>query len=282
MSDPTPPDSPTQITIRHLTGRPEYEACLELQRRTWGERFVECVPPALQMIGQKLGGVTAGAFAPPGRLVGFVFGLTGVQQRRLVHWSHMLAVVPELRDRGIGRRLKKFQWEVCRDQGVRTIYWTFDPLVARNAHFNLNRLGARIEEYVVNLYGEEPDNDLARGIGTDRFVVAWSVLDDPVERGSRPGSTVVERRFRDTPIVAPAAGGGRVTLQEAVTGRVRVEIPPDLTALLAGDGTEARRWRDSSREAFQTHLGAGFEVEGFYRETGSARCFYGLARAEES
>ena len=76
-------------------------------------------------------------------MLGFVFGMTGVQDGRLVHWSDLLAVRPEARDRGLGRRLKLYQRSLVAELGVTRMLWTYDPLVARNAHLNLNALGAR-------------------------------------------------------------------------------------------------------------------------------------------
>ena len=100
-----------------------------------------------------------------------MFGITGVQEGQLVHWSHMLAVERAYRDHGLGRRLKECQRELLRELGVDTIYWTFDPLVARNAHLNLNRLGTTVREYVPDMYGDT--GSPLHTFGTDRFVVAW-------------------------------------------------------------------------------------------------------------
>ena len=103
--------------------------------------------------------------------------MTGVRDGALVHWSDMLAVGPEARDRGIGRRLKLYQRSLVAELGVTQILWTFDPLVARNAHLNLNALGARVIDYVPDMYGADTGSTLHQGIGTDRFVVAWEVRD---------------------------------------------------------------------------------------------------------
>src|SRR5690554_3674198 len=142
-----------EVVVRRPATLEEFRACVELQRETWGAGFDECVPAAILKVSQRVGGVTAGAFDGEGRLLGFVFGLTGLERGRPVHWSHMLAVRPEWRDVGLGRRLKAYQREAVRGLGVDTILWTFDPLVARNAHLNLNRLGVQVVEYVPDMYG---------------------------------------------------------------------------------------------------------------------------------
>src|SRR6185295_11484427 len=122
-----------EILFRPLAGADDYAACVELQRTTWGRDFQETVPGSVLKICQKVGGVAAGAFAADGRLLGFVFGLTGVRAGSppcLVHWSHMLAVVPEARDLGLGTRLKLYQRELLLPLGVERVEWTYDPLEA--------------------------------------------------------------------------------------------------------------------------------------------------------
>src|SRR5438094_8586038 len=84
------------ITIRDLASHAEYAACVDLQRVTWGRDFKDAVPASILLVSQKLGGVVAGAFTKDGTLAGFVFGLTGVEAGRIVHWSDRLAVRPEV------------------------------------------------------------------------------------------------------------------------------------------------------------------------------------------
>ena len=97
------------IDVRHLATHEEFVACVELQHKIWGAGFSERVPAAILKVSQRIGGVTAGAFDESGDIVGFVFGMTGVENGELVHWSDMLAVRADLRDHGIGRILKEFQ-----------------------------------------------------------------------------------------------------------------------------------------------------------------------------
>src|SRR4051812_38795793 len=80
------------LDIRHVRTHDEFEQCVELQAKTWGADFRETMPATILKITQRLGGVTAGAFAPDGALLGFVFGITGIEQGAVVHWSDMLAV----------------------------------------------------------------------------------------------------------------------------------------------------------------------------------------------
>jgi predicted GNAT superfamily acetyltransferase len=158
------------IVIRELATHDERAAAVRLQEATWGAAFTERVPAAILLVGQKLGGVSAGAFAPDGAMLGFVFGLTGVKNGSLVHWSDMLAVREDAQGRHIGRALKHYQRDRCRALGVETMYWTFDPFVARNARLNLSRLGARVDEFVQDMYGTNTNSPAHGPLGTDRFV----------------------------------------------------------------------------------------------------------------
>src|SRR5262245_31570741 len=171
----------TTIEVRALAGNEELNACVALQLATWGEGFTDVVPASILKVAQHIGGVVVGAFDSSNVLLGFVFGLTGVERGKIVHWSDMLAVRPEARNLGLGRRLKEHQRHMVREVGAEVIYWTYDPLVARNAHLNFNRLGVRVAEYVEDMYGVT-DSVLHGGVPTDRLVVAWPTLDEESEQ----------------------------------------------------------------------------------------------------
>ncbi len=254
---------------------------MALQRETWGDSFTECVPPAILMVGQKIGGVTAGAFGPDGRLLGFVFGLTGVREGRPVHWSDMLAVREEARGRGLGKRLKAYQRELLLETGVDVAYWTYDPLVARNAHLNLNHLGTEIREYVPDMYGADTGSELHSGLGTDRFVVVWKLRDPRVERTLAGEGAADPGPAAQAPVANadPAPGGARPLEREPPQAdAVRIEIPEDIQAVKSTSPETAARWRASTRRAFLHYLGHGYRVTTFYRDRESGRCFYVLQR----
>src|SRR5262245_40818455 len=130
------------MLIRDLSSLQDYADCVALQDATWGEGFSERVPTAILRVSQLIGGVAAGALDDAGRMAGFVFGMTGMRDGELVHWSDMLAVRQELRSQGLGERLKQYQRDKVLAIGVKAMLWTFDPLQAGNAHFNINHLGA--------------------------------------------------------------------------------------------------------------------------------------------
>lgn len=264
------------MTIRPLETAADYEACVTLQRETWGEDFLELVPPALLMIAPKVGGIAAGAFDAQGRLVGFVFGLTGLSQGHAVHWSHMLAVTEKLRGRGIGRQLKHYQRRRLRAIGVTRMHWTYDPLVARNAQLNLNRLGARIVEYVQDMYGQNPLSETDSVIGSDRFVVQWDLEADdepapPPQTAGGPPQPLVTLDME-----APAT----VTGKFADDPTVFVEIPADIQQLKKTYPNLARAWRMVTRRAFLHYLDRGYVIGGLVWERDSGRCYYVLGRHE--
>src|SRR5262245_42137519 len=271
-----PPHHP-DTELRPLTSDEDFAACVELQLATWGRQFAEVVPGSILKVAQKVGGVAAGAFEPGGRMLGFVFGLTGVRQGRLVHWSHMLGVAPEARDSGLGTRLKLFQRELLLPLGIESVLWTFDPLEGRNAHLNLNRLGAEVAEYVEDMYAGEMGSELAHGIGTDRLIVEWRLRGERALR-ALAGEREDGARFRGAPAVNVGEDGPQAAGPLPDLPRVRIEIPATIQALKAERPEEAQAWRAGTRRAFEHYLGRGYRVATFEREPGGGRCSYGLER----
>ncbi|HEY9422907.1 MAG TPA: GNAT family N-acetyltransferase [Thermoanaerobaculia bacterium] len=275
MADPLPQRTdPDGVTFRSLSSLADYEACLELQRLTWGRDFSDAVPLSILKVTQKAGGIVAGAFSPAGDMLGFVYGLAGLEEGRPFHWSHMLAVNPVARDLGLGTRLKLFQREILLPQGIDEVRWTYDPLESRNAHLNLNHLGAGIAEYVEDMYAGEMGSELARGIGTDRFIVSWRIASDRVTRALEDRRAGEADRFQGAPVVNP---GARIDDLPAVP-KVQVQVPENIQALKAESPEKAMAWRESTRRAFQSYLGQGYRVEVFHRDPDEGRCCYGLER----
>lgn len=244
----------TEPVIRPLASDQDYQACLALQYETWGQAFREAVPPSILLVSQKLGGVAAGAFDARERMLGFVFGMTGVRNGAIVHWSDMLAVRAESQNAGIGRKLKEYQRRAVAAVGATSVVWTFDPLMARNAHLNFNVFGARAIEYVPDMYGHGTGSDLHRGVGTDRFLMEWPV--DDAELARQRSAAAAER-------LSPA---------------LRIAVPADFTSILRSDPVEAKRWRDVTRAAFTSAIGEGMRVVGFERAAGDGPGYYLLAR----
>jgi len=272
------------ITIRALTTHADLAACVALQRDTWGRAFADVVPASILQVAQKVGGVAAGAFDATGLLVGFVFGITGVEDGVIVHWSDMLAVRPSVRNRGIGRRLKEFQREAVARLGAKVIYWTFDPLVARNAHLNFNVFGARAVKYVRDMYGQITGSDLHRGIGTDRLIVSWPVDAAKQEEQRRAAAAVSgASEAASAPVLADIERPG-MPVEEIVgrQARVRIAVPADIEPMIVRDEARAIAWREGTRKAFEASSGAGYRIDGFRLDPGNGRGFYLLSRASDA
>lgn len=185
----------TNVQIRELKGMAEFRQAEDLQGEVWG-RGDTPDPADLMMVIQAEGGLVAGAFLGD-NLVGYVFGFPtrdpGIQH------SHRLAVVPDMRGRGLGADLKWYQRKWCLARGITHIRWTFDPLRITNARLNLNRLGGRSSTYLVDYYGEM--GGINSGLPSDRLLVDWH-LDDPLVeqrlKGERPVAVTEEALFVPT------------------------------------------------------------------------------------
>jgi predicted GNAT superfamily acetyltransferase len=159
------------IVVRKCQNLAEFNACVALQRQVWGEEDLEVEPVTLFVVAANTGGQVLGAFAGS-ELVGYTLAVAGWREGRPFLHSHHTGVHADYRDRGVGRTLKLFQREEALGREIRLIEWTFDPLELRNAHFNLNRLGAICRRYLPNFYGVT-SSPLHRGLPTDRLVAEW-------------------------------------------------------------------------------------------------------------
>lgn len=159
------------IVVRKCESLDEFHRCVELQREIWGEADLEVEPATMFVVAAHTGGEVLGAF-DGGRMVGYTLAVVGLRDGVTYLHSHMTGVHSEYRNRGVGRMLKLFQRDEALGRGIRLVEWTFDPLELRNAHFNLNRLGAICRKYEPNLYGVTT-SPLHRGLQTDRLVAEW-------------------------------------------------------------------------------------------------------------
>jgi predicted GNAT superfamily acetyltransferase len=165
-----------QVLVRKCRSLEDFQACVALQRAIWGEADLEVEPATMFVVAEHTGGQVLGAY-DGSILVGYTLAVAALRNGAPYLHSHMTGVHADYRDRGVGRALKLFQREEALSRGIRLIEWTFDPLEMRNAHFNLNRLGAICRRYLPNLYGITT-SPLHRGLATDRLVAEW-YLDSP-------------------------------------------------------------------------------------------------------
>lgn len=231
MSDPS---APPGIDIRPLATTSEVFRACDVLSEVWGGDPAGMPPNLLRALAHS-GNYAVGLF--DGELmIGASVGFFGEPAARTMH-SHVTGVLAEYRSLGLGRVLKQHQREWALRRGVGHVTWTFDPLVARNAHFNLRVLGARATEYLVDHYG--PMNDgINRGDETDRLMVSWAVAAPP-------------HPTPDDALVVAA-----------------VEVPHDIEAVRRESPAEAAAWRLRVREGFLAHVEAGLVVGGFDDERG--------------
>jgi predicted GNAT superfamily acetyltransferase len=271
----------SQTVLRDLHTLDDYRQVVELQYTVWGFTDAnDIVTLPVFIITVKRGGVLVGAFDEQERMVGFVFSIVGLRGDRTMHWSHMLAVLPEYRQSGLGRQLKLAQRERVLALGLDLIEWTFDPLQTLNAHFNFTRLGVVADEYCRNVYGEST-SALHKGTPTDRLIVQWNVRAPHVER--RIGESNVITVRPPEVVAAPVINrtelvGGRlamIALDLSIEARrAWLEIPIGFTEMQQETPALALEWRMQTREAFESYLGRGYRVVDFVLDRAHGRGRY--------
>lgn len=259
------------MEIRPLRTPEEFHACVELQKEIWGESCAELVPAALLRVVQHVGGVAAGAFDGSGRLAGFIFGISGVRKGQLAHWSDTLGVRPELRNQGLGERLKRFQRDLLLPEGIEVVHWTFDPLESRNAYLNFARLGTTASEYHRDFYGET-GSPLHEGIGTDRLLVHWEIASERVrQRLSGEENASYSAGPAGIPLINPtrSTAAGLQSSEPDLTldaPRLRIAIPLEIQQLKLRSPALAAEWRSMTRLAFESYFARGYVAGEVVRE----------------
>ncbi|HEX8399751.1 MAG TPA: GNAT family N-acetyltransferase [Pyrinomonadaceae bacterium] len=221
------------IKIREVSGVKEFNLCIELQRAAFKLPDLEISPLRHFIVTNSCGGFTLGAFVKD-ELVGFVHHLAAVRNGEIIGYSHMAAISPDFQNAGIGARLKWAQREKALSQGVRFIKWTFEPMLPRNAHFNLNRLGATISTYAENYYGTDyhvnfESFDKPVGLDSDRLFASWQLDSERVECFEH----------------------GEIPEIKSEITRI-IEIPANWSALVKNEPNKAREEQLRVRAEFQT------------------------------
>jgi predicted GNAT superfamily acetyltransferase len=184
----------SNILIQPLTTLEHFERCVVLQIEVWGYSDGDVIPRRVFVVAQRIGGQVIGAFDGD-TLVGFAMSLPGYRDGKPYLHSHMLAVLPQYRNAGIGRRLKLAQRDDAIARGFDLMEWTFDPLEIRNAHLNIARLGVIVRRYQPDFYGPS-SSPLQGGLPTDRLYAEWWLRSDRVAgmlRGEATPIEVIER-----------------------------------------------------------------------------------------
>jgi predicted GNAT superfamily acetyltransferase len=240
------------VTLRPLDRLEDADAINRVIVQTWGDQELDReVIVALVTSGN----VPWGA-CDRDEVVGFVLGWAGIDPEDGLHaHSHMLATVPGRRHKGIGYALKLAQRAQALDQGIRLVRWTFDPLVARNAWFNLVKLGATADRFYERFYGDMSDA-INLGDRTDRLVVRWDL--EAMTPGVRPANGFeVLGREGDPERCAPTA----VRAPKGVLALIR--LPREYHDLRQADPALGRAWRDAVADGVRACFQAGMRVTGF-------------------
>lgn len=237
-------DNPGKIAVQPLTQNTEFTEAVKLQKLIWGFDEIELLPLRLFVVATKVGGQAFGAYDQD-RMVAFCLAIPGLKPggKYYLH-SHMLGVLPEYRNRGLGRLMKLAQRDDALARNIPLIEWTFDPLELKNAYFNLERLGAIVRRYVFNQYGTT-SSPLHAGLPTDRCVAEWWLAHPRVE-------AILE---------------GRTPKQRTV--KARLSVPASIEEMRQKDPKQARAIQQRIGEEFSEHFRRGLAVTGFDRAPGT-------------
>ncbi len=246
------------LTIAEVQGPARLAELEELQARAWGMDEREIVPGALMGVIASGGGILLAAYDRDhgDRPAGFVLGLLARRDGRLYHASHMLATDPDYQGRGIGAALKLRQRAAALAQGLDLMTWTFDPLIARNAHLNLHKLGALSRTYHEDYYGPMDDR-FNGGLPTDRLLVEWRLREPapppPVPVPAPP-----------TLILIDEEGAPSLRLDHPPAGApLSVQVPADITRIKERDPAAALAWRLAMRRALSWAFAHGYAARDF-------------------
>ncbi len=228
------------IQVRALTQHAEFEEAVRLQQSIWGFAEIDLLPVRLFVVATKVGGQAFGAYDGD-RMAGFCLAIPGLKPGGTYYLhSHMLGVANEYRNAGVGRILKLEQRKDALNRNIHLIEWTFDPLEIKNAHFNIERLGAIVRRYLPNQYGTSSSH-LQGGLPTDRLVAEWWIASPRVK-------AIVAGEPYQRPLIEE-----------------RIAVPVDIAEIRTGHSGRAREIQARMGEQFQQHFARELAVTGFER-----------------
>jgi predicted GNAT superfamily acetyltransferase len=238
----------TDIEIRECTTLAEFAECVQVQREVFALPETELSPVRHLVVTKNAGGHSLGAWHGS-RLAGFTLSVPAYIDGRRAYYSHMTGIRAEYQNLGLGASLKWAQRARALDDGVDYIRWTFEPVKARNAFFNIEKLGASVSEYRINFYGTDYGTtpEMAGkhlGLDSDRLMADWELND---------------------PVVA-ALAAGETPMRIAMSPQAEIVTANDWPGLVARDPTAAQAEQVRIREEFLTAFGRGLVVRGFRRD----------------
>jgi len=252
-----------ETIIRECTTIEEFDSCVDLQREAFGLPDIEITPRRHLIVSRQAGGWTLAAFVGA-RMVGFVHHLAAIRSdNEIFGYSHMMAVAKDYQNKGVGAQLKWAQRGKALAEGRSYIKWTWDPMQARNAHFNLNRLGVIVDTFGDNFYGTDYNADPTQsiadlpGLQSDRLFGNWYLSSPRVEALSKGE--------------APVLGASPASV---------VKIPAEWSTLVRNDVEKARSEQKRVRTEFKNAFNDGLVCAGF--ERGQEQPSYLLYKRESS
>src|ERR1044071_1729332 len=233
--------STADVVVRECTSTEDFQQCIQLEREVWKDDDIGIMPIRLYMISKACHAPTIGAFDASGRLLGFVHTMIALIDKHVAYHSHLAAVLEDFRHKEIGFRMKLAQREHAIADGVPLIVWTFDPLQSRNAHLNINKLGAIIRRYEENYYGEGLSTVFDSNVPSDRIFAEWWV---------------------SSPHVESILAGNLPRIDDVTTA---VTIPEDVSEVRGRSIEDHLAWRRRVRADFLREISNGKIARGFER-----------------
>lgn len=249
------------ILLKKLTEKSELVELERLEAAVWSEASV--IPLHMTLTMAKFGGLFLGAYDQE-EMIGFLYSFPGYTEGEFHLCSHMLGFLPEYRKMGLGVKMKWLQREEALQMGYQKVTWTYDPLETVNAYLNIAKLGGIVRRYLPNCYGELQD-EMNKGLPTDRFLVEWFIASDRVEQYLQgEASQILES---ETPSMVlgytlseqnmPVPGDASLNQTEELIG---INVPAHFQEVKKSDMNLAANWRQITRELFQHYFAADYAV----------------------
>jgi predicted GNAT superfamily acetyltransferase len=280
-----------KITIGPFRNMADYKTCIDIQREVWHISDIDVVPATLLIAAEQEGGIALAAYNSLGEMIGFCWGIIGIEHGEVLQHSHMLAVRAAYRNFNVGYRLKLAQRKEALRRKQHAITWTFDPMQPLNAYFNLGKLGTSSKVYFENFYGET-SSSIERGLPTDRLLAHWDLkhayVDERLELG--PPRHDLRKELKKYPAINRLESLGPGITQSSPlklnlsADRVLFEVPYNLPEIKTRNLGVALEWQGKMRQVFRTYFKKGYTASDFWmaEDEGHLRAFYFLEKMSPS
>jgi len=268
------------IFYKKIEDLKDVEEVVAFQEKIWSSDTVTPLPQLVAACHN--GGILMGAF-DDSHLVGFCYGFPGFKNHETYLISHMAGVLPAYHNRGIGEQLKLKQREWALEYGYKKMVWTYDPLEARNAYFNLNKLGAYAKTYIYSYYGEMTDK-LNKGLPTDRLLAEWDLASERAVQ-TLAGSRQQEGQQYESLIETTMVNGFPHPVEQKERGREKgylVPIPAHFQDMKKADLETAKLWRRKAGNVLAAALADGYVVTALLRNISDQVHAYVIEKMEVS